>query len=176
MQKFCFIILFVLAVASVCSAQTSQGSMTVGGDISVQNSSVSGGASTNSTTFSPSFGYFIKDKLLLGAALGITNSSVSGGASTNTFSIAPFVRFYKFTADDKFAFFGQGAIGYSTQTGQQSVVSFTVRPGFAYFFTPHWGLDFLLPGLSYSNGNNTTTFGLSISSSPSLGFRYYFGK
>lgn len=176
MQKFCFIILFLLAITFVASAQTSQGSMTVGGEVSVQNTSVSGGGSTNSTSFSPSFGYFIKDKLLLGAALGITNTSVSGGASTNTFSIAPFVRFYKFTADDKFAFFGQGAVGYSTQTGQESVISLTVRPGFAYFFTPHWGLDLLLPGLAYSNGNNTTSFGLSVSSSPTLGLRYYFGK
>jgi hypothetical protein len=114
--------------------------------------------------------------LLLGAALGVTNTSVSGAASNNTFSIAPFIRFYKFTADDKFAFFGQGAVGYSTQTGQSSVVSITVRPGFAYFFTPHWGLDFLLPGLTYSNGNNTTTFGLTASLTPGLGFRYYFGK
>src|ERR1044071_424015 len=107
MQKFCFLILFLLAVTFAARAQTSQGSMTVGGDVSIQSTSVSGGGSTTSTSFSPSFGYFINDRLLLGAALGVTNTSVSGGgASTNTFSIAPFIRFYKFTADEKFAFFG----------------------------------------------------------------------
>lgn len=175
MQKLCVSIL-LLAITFAARAQTSQGSMTVGGDVSVQNTSVSGGGSSNSTSFSPSFGYFLKDRLLLGAALGVTNTTVTGGPSTNTFSIAPFVRFYKFTADEKFAFFGHGAVGYSTQTGQNGVVSITVRPGFAYFFTPHWGLDFLLPGLTYSNGNNTTSFGLAASLTPTLGFRYYFGK
>ena len=176
MQKTSFIILLVLATFFSAKAQTSQGSMTVGGDVGVQSTSVSGGGSSTSTSFSPSFGYFIKDKFLLGAALGVTNTTTSGGPTTNAFSITPFVRFYKFTAEEKFAFFLHGGVGYSTQTGQNGVVSINVRPGFAYFFTPHWGLDFLLPGLTYSNGNNTTDFGLTASLSPTIGFRYYFGK
>jgi len=175
MKKILFVVLLVSGVVAA-QAQTSKGSMTIGGDVSIQNTSVSGGSSVNSTTFSPSFGYFLADKIVLGAALGVTNTSVSGGASNNTFSIAPFVRFYKFTSDDKFAFFGQGSVGYSTATGQNSVVSISIRPGFSYFFTQKWGLDFVLPGLAYSNGNNTTSFGLTASLSPSLGFRYYFGK
>lgn len=175
MQKVSSIILIVLAVTLSARAQTSKGSMTVGGDVSVQSTSVSGGGSSSGTTFSPSFGYFISDKILLGGALGLTNTTISGSPTTSSTSITPFVRFYKFTADDKFAFFAQGAVGYSTQTGQNGTVSISVKPGFAYFFTPHWGLDFLLAGLSYSNGNNTTNFGLTASLTPNLGFRYYFG-
>ena len=78
MQKFCFLILFLLAVTFVARAQTSQGSMTVGGDVSIQNTSVSGGASSTSTSFSPSFGYFIKDNWALGAQLSYGRSKRIG--------------------------------------------------------------------------------------------------
>jgi hypothetical protein len=175
MKKILFLFLLASAIGLSVNAQVSKGLMTVGGDVSVQNTSVSGGGSSNSTSFSPSFAYFLSDKIAVGGALGITSNSTTGSPSTTTTSVTPFVRFYKFTSEGKFGFFAQGGLGFSTTTGQNTVVTLSVRPGFVYFFTPHWGLDFILPGLAYSSGNNTTTFGLTASLSPSLGFRYYFG-
>jgi hypothetical protein len=179
MQKFSLIILFVVALGFTANAQVAKGSMTVGGDVSIINNSYTGGGSSNSTSFSPSFGYFLSDQWLLGVALGITSSSTTGGllnGTSNTTAFTPFVRYYKFTSDDKFAFFAQGAVGFSSTTGQSSTTSISVKPGFAYFFTPHWGLDFTLPGIAYSSGNNTNSFGITASLTPSIGFRYYFGK
>jgi hypothetical protein len=175
MKKIFISVLLALVSLSI-KAQTSKGMMNVGGDVSYQNTSYSGGGKSNTFSFSPSFGYFLSDNLALGLALGYTNTSTTGSPSNNTFSIAPFVRYYKFTSENKFAFFGQGSVGYANGTGQNGTVSVSVRPGFAYFFTPHWGLDLLLPGLQLASGNNTTTFDISASLAPTLGLRYYFGK
>lgn len=174
MRKIIFSVLLAVVVSIVANAQTTKGTMTLGGEVSYQNTSYTAGSSTT-TSFSPSFGYFLADRLVLGLSLGLSNTATTGSPSVTTNSIAPFVRFYKFTADNKFAFFGHGAVGYSTTTGQSAVTSISFRPGFAYFFTPRWGVDFLLPGLSLTNGNNTTTFDLTASLNPGLGFRYYFG-
>jgi outer membrane protein len=176
MQRIILSVLLALITTIVAQAQTDKGNMSIGGDVSYQNTSYSGGASSTTTSFSPSFGYFISDRLALGLSLGLSNTSTTGSPSSSTTSIAPFIRFYKFTAENKFAFFVHGQVGYSTTTGQNGVTSVAVRPGFAYFFTTRWGLDFLLPGLTLSSGNNTTNFDLTASLNPGIGFRYYFGR
>lgn len=176
MQRIILSVLLALITSIAAKAQTDKGTMSIGGDISYQTTSFSGGGSSTTTSLSPSFGYFLSDRLALGLSLGISNTSTTGSPSTSTTSIAPFIRYYKFTSENKFAFFVHGQIGYSTTTGQSGVTSVSVRPGFAYFFTPRWGLDFLLPGLTLASGNNTTDFDLTASLNPGIGFRYYFGK
>jgi hypothetical protein len=64
-------------------------------------------------------------------------------------------------------------------------ITFSVSPGFSYFFNKHWALDFWVAGLRYqshdpntdvdNNKSNSFQFGVS-SLAPNLGFRYHFGN
>lgn len=195
---FLFALMSALVITSA-NAQTSQGNMMVGGTLSFSNTSQEGSsdAGSSSTTFSPSFGYFVIDNLAVGANIGFTSGTTDTGATkteANTFSFGPFARYYKFTSNDKFAFFGQASLTLSstktetTPPGNEvknGSTTFAISPGFAYFFNEHWALDFSITGLSIrSNDPNkdadddkTTTIQFNISSlSPQLGFRYHFGN
>jgi hypothetical protein len=112
---------------------------------------------------------------------------------SSAFAIGPFARYYKYTSNENFAFFGQASFlfgsGKTELTGggdvKRSFISFDVSPGFSYFFTDHWALDFSLSLLSISStdpnkdadDDNVTTVEFGVQSfSPSLGFRYHFGN
>jgi hypothetical protein len=103
------------------------------------------------------------------------------------------VRYYKFTANEQFAFFGDVSflIGGGRQengpndASKTGLFRFAISPGFSYFFTSHWALDLSLSGISLQsfdpdkdNDNDkesTVTIGIS-SLSPNLGIRYHFGQ
>lgn len=150
-KSFIFLICCIFTVAA--KAQTAAGNMMIGGTLAYTFDSYSGGDSkANSTYFSPSFGYFVSDNLAIGGALSISSSSTDSGAGvlkSSSFGIGPFARYYKYTANEDFAFFGDVSILYSagsqdnTAGGKtkSSFVSFDVSPGFAYFLTDHWGIE-----------------------------------
>ncbi|MBT1696743.1 outer membrane beta-barrel protein [Fulvivirgaceae bacterium PWU4] len=191
-----FLLMSALVITSV-NAQTSQGNMMVGGTLSLYTTSYQGNSDLeeSGTTFSPSFGYFVTDNLAVGASLGFSSSTDDNGVSKterSSFSFGPFARYYKFTSNDKFAFFGQASFtigsgktditpGGETKTG---TTTFAISPGFAYFFNEHWALDFAISGFAIQSydpnkdadddKNTTILFGVS-SFSPTLGFRYHFG-
>ncbi len=124
----------------------------------------------------------MKDNLAIGVDMNY--SSFNDGDNTSL-GIGPFVRYYKFIADDKFAFTVDGVFSFSTDktvVAGNSVSSnrfaLGVDPGFAYFFSPKWSLDLTLPGISYvsfEGGGSTISIGAS-TFSPSLGFRYFISK
>jgi outer membrane protein len=196
MKKTTFILLLI-ASSLASQAQTAAGNMMVGGTLSVTSNSYSGGDfKTTSTAFAPSFGYFVSDNFAVGASISIIGSSDDNGTTTDkssSFGIGPFARYYKFTSNEDFAFFGQGTIQYvagkEDDTAGNDVkfsqVSFAVAPGFAYFPTDHWAIDFSLTLLSVTSedpnkdaddDNNTyVRFGLN-TLSPSIGIRYHFGN
>ena len=178
-------------------AQTLKGNMMAGGNLSFQNQTYQGSnGSDKSINFYPSFGYFIVDNLAVGAILSLGSTTNDTGFSktiSTSMGFGPFARYYKFTSNENFAFFGHAQFVVSsgkvdnTPGGdtKSSGVSFSIAPGFSYFFTKHWALDLSITGLviqSYdpnkSNANDKTTtvnFGIS-SFSPNLGFRYHFGN
>jgi outer membrane protein len=165
----------------------------IGGNLSFgSNSFESSPQKYNNFTIAPSFGYFLSDNLAVGAGISFTQNSNTGGTSKvnfTSFGLTPFVRYYKFTSNDRFAFFGQGRIGFGTYRNESgtslakgTTISLSIAPGFAYFFNNHWAMEMALAGLSITNtnpdgiNNNDTNIGLSLSLTPSIGLRYHFGK
>lgn len=192
------LVLFASFVTLTLSAQTSSGNMMVGGEIDFRSASLEGNSDyqNSSIDFSPSFGYFISDNLAVGAGLSLGSGTIDTGADktvSSSFGFGPFARYYKFTSNENFAFFAQaeffyrsGKVDYTPGGENKSQsVSFSVAPGFSYFFTEHWAIDLSITGLVIRSNdpnkdtpdNKTTTieFGLS-SFAPSLGFRYHFGN
>jgi hypothetical protein len=195
MRKAILISFFGLFTSAVM-AQTSAGNMMIGGSFRFSSSTQeTAGDDLKSSQFgiSPSFGYFVSDNLAVGVNAIFDSYTYFDDDKQTVLSFGPFVKYYKFIADDKFAFtanagfnIGSGKydpnVGNETKTGSFNVY---VSPGFAYFFSPKWSLDFGLQGIAFNtsdpnkdNDNDKSssfTFGVS-SFSPSLGFRYFIGN
>ena len=85
--------------------------MMLGGTVEFSSRSHQSGSLSDASgfTFAPSFGYFIVDNLAAGAVITLESSRLGTGAAktvNSSFGFGPFVRYYKFTSNEKFAFFG----------------------------------------------------------------------
>jgi hypothetical protein len=123
-------------------------------------------------------------------------------AKQHIYSVSPFVRKYIDVAD-KFKFFGQvnGGMGFgkvetkveyssASTTTVQGTYKFTsynaaISPGFAFFPSKKWAIEFSFPLLNYNkiNPNDETTYIVSANESftfatssfdPSIGFNFHF--
>jgi outer membrane protein len=188
-------------------AQTTLGKMMIGGTVSYwtqksESPMFDGEYTYTDFYFRPQAGYFVADRLAIGLALDINShkreypyTPINQINKNSEIVFAPFVRYYKFTTNEKFAFYAEASVGYGfTKTKADggddyngNVFRTRLSPGFSYFFNEKWALDLELSGISYtsSNPNNdsdvdndeTTGFNFGISSlSPALGFRYFIGK
>lgn len=144
--------------------------------------------------FSPSIGVFVADNLVLGANLVIQTTSQSqyvyspiGSPSSSeftstAFAVGPFARYYHFVGGDKFAFFGQGGLGYlrarDVGFGNANQGYLSLTPGITFFPISRFGIEGSLRGLSFTTDfNNTSVLDLGISLQDiQLGAVYYFGK
>ncbi len=197
MKKITLATVMLLSFISVgVYAQTTQGQKMIGGSFSISSTSYDNNASGeySSFTIAPSFGYFIKDNVVVGASVSFsTNSSGTGTAkaTTSSFGVGPFARIYKFTSNDRFAFFAQGAVAIQSSqsksstdvvTSKSTSLGLRVSPGFAYFFNEHWAGELSLTGISFSSNketepvkNKSTTVTFDVNSLiPYIGLRYHF--
>lgn len=171
--------------------------MMVGGTLSLSSTSYQSNSDLGSSgiTFSPGFGYFVADNLVVGANLGIGSSTTDTGLTktqTTDLSFGPFARYYKFTSNDKFAFYGQASLTLASSKRDETPgdelksgsTTFAISPGFSYFFNEHWALDFNIRGFEIKSSDpnkdadddKSTSVVFNVSSfSPTLGFRYHFG-
>jgi len=199
MKKIMYAILAMMFIAPAAWAQTTQGSKSIGGGFeyySNKQENIYGNYDYESSSFEimPQVGYFIIDNLEVGVLLNYT-SGKSGytqldPTKNSSFSVGPFARYYKFTSNERFAFtgtfsvsFGSGKTTYpsssESKTGNMGVF---ISPGFTYFLSEKWGLDFQLQGIGFSSNDpnkdvdddnsKTITFGVS-SFTPSIGFRFF---
>lgn len=189
MKKAILVLILVGAVVAA-KAQTAAGSMMIGGGFEITSVKPEAGTASTSISVNPSLAYFMSDGLAIGVGLSLGKTETS-----SDFGIGPFARYYKFVGDDKkFAFFGQGSvtlgfgkdeIGAPPVEVKSSSFTLAISPGFAYFFTEKWVLDFQLSGIRFRTGDpnkdsaavndksTTIEFGAT-SFAPSLGFRYCF--
>lgn len=195
MKKILCLFLLV-AFGMAAKAQTSAGSILLGGGFRLSSTTYETAADdlkASSFSITPSAGYFLSDNFALGVDIEFSSNKYTNDDKENDISVSPFVRFYKFLAEDKFAFYGQGNVSiasgkYDPDTGNETKTSsfgISASPGFAYFFNEKWSLDLQLAGISFrsydpdKDGDNDKrkdfVFGAS-SFSPSLGFRYFIGK
>ncbi|MEX2232054.1 MAG: outer membrane beta-barrel protein [Cyclobacteriaceae bacterium] len=196
MNKSFFLLFASLIVTTSINAQTSSGNMMVGGSIDFSSVARESGSvnDVSSVTFSPSFGYFIIDNFAVGVSLTLGSTRTGTGAGktvSSSFALGPFARYYLFTSNDRFAFFGQAGLNFGSGktdpaaggVTKNSFISFAVSPGAAFFFNEHWGLEFSITGFQISSSDPDTAtdndkvtrvdFDLR-SLSPTLGFRYHF--
>lgn len=191
--------LFSCVVVFTAQAQTSQGNMSIGGGVSYSSDKrETGGEDVKSSTFTfqPSFGYFVADNLAVGLNLSLSSTKedngLGGDDKSSVFFVGPFARYYKFTSNDKFAFFAQAGFNVGSIKDEPdgadetkgSAFNLYISPGFSYFFNEHWALDLQLAGISYTSldpdkdvdDNKRTNFTFGVDSfDPTIGIRYYFG-
>lgn len=194
-KSFILVVAFVTATTFV-EAQTSAGNMMLGGAISFGSYSREGGSINDYSafSFSPSFGYFLSDNLAVGTSLTISTEREGTGAAkqtSNSFGIGPFARYYKYSSNENFAFFAQAGLSFAAGKTDPPVgnvtnsnsISFSLFPGAAYFFNPHWAMELSITGFQVvsqdpdtdNDNDKVTTVDFSIHSfSPSLGVRYHF--
>ena len=193
-KTFIFLLAFI-TISNLAAAQTSAGNMMVGGGLSYSSVSYPGTTTSNEAniSFSPGFGYFISENLAVGAAL--TMSSFRDGTGPNrdvqsSVGIGPFARYYIFTSNEQFGFFGHGQLTFASgksdfagNISRNNSLSIALSPGAAFFFNEHWAVELTIRGLVYRTTDpntdqendtyNTVDVGLGLFS-PSLGFRYHF--
>ena len=201
MKSLALVCFALLLCVSYSHAQTAKGNMMVGGTLSLSKETPEDNNETqfSSTNFSPSFGYFVMDNLAVGANLGFTSQTSKTPAFktvSSSIGLGPFARYYKFTSNENFAFFGQAQLmfysgktettaagGSATSKNSRTVIS--ISPGFSYFMTKRWALDLSITGLVFqfedpnkdNDDDKKTTIALGLSSlSPNLGLRYHFGN
>src|SRR5688572_6190569 len=115
-MKITTLALFALILTcSYLQAQTTKGNMMVGGTLSFTKETPQDDGDTqySSAVFYPSFGYFVSDNLAVGASLAIVSETSKNTNSKDVYSafgFGPFARYYKFTSNENFAFFGQAQL------------------------------------------------------------------
>ncbi|MEM8968218.1 MAG: hypothetical protein AAGE93_17500 [Bacteroidota bacterium] len=146
------------------------------------------GENITQVVLAPQLGYFISDQTAVGGSVGVAYSSIGDGDNISL-TLAPFIRRYFPIVEDKFFFFlngsivfayGSYSIGGLEVTGEDTFsISLNAAPGFIYFPSERWSLDFTLSGFSLNfisldeNPSVALLLGAS-TASPGLGFSYYF--
>ncbi|MBX2984725.1 MAG: hypothetical protein KF882_01990 [Bacteroidia bacterium] len=204
MKKSFLLMAAICATGMMANAQsTGEGSMMLGGNFNVNiTKHVAWGVN-------PQFGYFIKDNIAVGIMAGAnggyikTVKSLDGTkeAIVNNFgwNAGLFGRYYKALANNFFVYgaatFGYGSNGYKDMVPEllkpseikdngrvdMSNLNVSIFPGFAFFPSPNWGIDFSLNNIISFNSNsvggtNTNTFDIGAGTTPTIGINYYFGK
>lgn len=200
MKKVLPVIILMIASLVESNAQTSQGSLSFGGSIGVTNTKDEDNGEDTRTSefrFQPSVGYFVIDNLMVGLNVSLTAEKIDDGFGgddkINTFLVGPFARYYKFTSNEKFAFFGEVGTLFGTRTNKPDGLDETkagtfniyLSPGFSYFFNEHWAMDLAFEGISFSSydpdkdndDDKYTEFNFGLSSfNPQIGVRFFIGN
>ncbi|MCX2480171.1 outer membrane beta-barrel protein [Pedobacter sp. MC2016-15] len=177
MKKLLLSLLAVSALAFTTQAQTEKGNFMVGGNVEF-NSGKTDGNPKSDINFSvvPSVGYFITNDIAVGTGIGYqfakdynyTTINPTTGFSTKTsaFVVSPFVRGYK-GITEQFKFFGQLSVPMSfgntkagdvngdnfTKVSKNNNVGVALSPGFAFFPSKKFGIEFSVNGISYNDFN-----------------------
>ncbi|MBB6499960.1 outer membrane beta-barrel protein [Pedobacter cryoconitis] len=211
MKKLLLSLIAVSALAFTTQAQTEKGKFMLGGNVEFD-SNKPNGASKSNTIFNivPSVGYFVTDNFAIGTGVGYesaknhvdatTVNGVNIGGSTTknqAFVVAPFARYYK-GITEQFKFFGQLSVPMAfgnTKVGdvdgnnyakvsKYNNVGVALSPGFAFFPSKKFGIEFSVQGISYNDntlknnngdkigGNKDFNIGANFFA-PKLGVQFY---
>ncbi|WKN41026.1 hypothetical protein [Tunicatimonas pelagia] len=182
-MKFFFLASSFVLLSHCVLAQVAEGNKFANGTVNLFL-----GENLSQVVIAPQLGYFINNQIAVGGSVGLAYSSVGDGGNVSV-TLAPFIRRYFPIVDDKFFFFlngsivfayGNYSIGGLEMTGEDTFsISLNAAPGFIYFPSERWSLDFTLSGLSLNfislDENPSVALLLGASTvSPGLGFSYYF--
>ncbi|WP_217604210.1 hypothetical protein [Chitinophaga sp. GbtcB8] len=180
--------LTLVAVAVFCSsvvvAQTQQGNIMVGGDISNFNLNFlgGGGGTAFQMDLTPKVAYFIKDGLAIGGYGRLSLVTAKDAGTATTYGIGALGRYFvedknvrKLEFSKRSRFFVEANAGFGGSSNSKTSASTTgldlgVGPGIAYFITPNVSLEALLKyELTVGFGSATTSNRLNLG----IGFQVY---
>jgi len=185
MKKILCNLYLVLGMSSMALAQTQSGDIFIGANLGwnnneytsnyTNNAGIVGLRTNESSNFSiqPMIGTFLSDNIALGIFVNYDNNrnkstlpvdNYNENSKNHFLTVGPFIRKF-FPLNEKFAFYGQGNIGYrrsSYNTDQESSgmtynyhnkyngIMAAIKPGIVFFATKNMGIDVSVRGLQYS--------------------------
>lgn len=199
-MKKVILILFLSLMGFSGFAQIIKGAKAIGGGLTYSKTTQpgylgDGEDSESSFEFTPGFGYFVSDGILVGINLGFSSGKTdSFGTETKSsgFAAGPFARYYKQTSNENFAIYGQFSFlygsGKDTDSGNQetktSAMDIAISPGLVYFLNNHWAVELGFRGIGYSTSDpdkdtdndqvKNFEVGLNSFMPSTLGFRFHF--
>jgi hypothetical protein len=209
MKKLLLSLIAVSALAFTTQAQTEKGNIMLGGNVAFSTSKNDGAPKTDiNFNVVPSVGYFVANNIAIGTGVGYQFAkSYTGAVNANTaafstkvsaFVVSPFARAYK-GITDQFKFYGQLSVPMSfgnTKVGdgngdnfqkvsKDNNVGVALSPGFAFFPSKKFGIEFSVQGISYNDqtskdandiktgGNKDFNIGANFFN-PNIGVQFYF--
>lgn len=170
MKKLLLSVFVLTMVVTISNAQTEQGSMIVGGDVSLdfqKEKQSLGGTSTDMgkstiVNLNPLFGYFFMDGLAAGLEVNFSNSTfkpeqIDGKGTSNTIAVGPFVKYYHESGVFGMANVSFGSAKYkNTFNGTTNETTYSnfwwrVGAGYAVFLNESISLEPMLSYQSYTN-------------------------
>ena len=133
MKKVLLAVVILVGLSTVANAQTSKGTMLLGGGASFRSQ-----GDYSSWSFSPSIGGFIKDNLAIGGEVSLAGDSEIEGTSS---TIAAYIKPY-FGGNDKNKWFAKGGLGlFKSQYMEDGKFAYGAGIGNASFLTSDIALE-----------------------------------
>ncbi|WP_158795906.1 outer membrane beta-barrel protein [Pedobacter sp. L105] len=193
MKKLLFSLIALTGLALTTQAQTEKGTWTLGGDVELNTGKVDGNPKSNvNWLVEPTVGYFVAHNFEVGTAIGYSydksySTATVGGVTTGesfkttAFVVAPYARAYK-NITDQFKFFGQLSVPMSfgkdktgdangdnfVKTNSENNVGVALSPGFAFYPSKSFGIEFSVNGISYNTDRLNDANGDKISNDKSF--------
>lgn len=183
MKKICLLTLALTAVffGSTAVAQTQQGNLMVGSDITDLGFNFQKESTIFHFNLNPKLAYFIKDDLALGAYVNFGLQTTGGNGTNVDYAIGALARYYfrdpnvrKLEFSKRVRFFGEANVGFGGSNPANGAstngVQLGIGPGLSYFITPNVALDALVKyDVIIGGGNSTTSHQLNLG----LGFQIF---
>jgi len=187
MKKLLLSLIAVAGLALTTQAQTEKGTWTLGGDVELNTGKVDGNPKSDvSWLVEPTVGYFVSNNFEVGTGIGYSyDKSYSAIASfkNTAFVVSPYARAYK-NITDQFKFFGQLSVPMSfgkdkigdangdnfAKTGSENNIGVALSPGFAFFPSKRFGIEFSVNGISYNDTRNKDANGDKLYDSKDFSF------
>jgi hypothetical protein len=205
MKRIFFSITFLMLLSLLVTGQTTQNTLSLGGGILFTRSVDKDDFETISEFHvRPAVGYFLTDRFELGLAtdLGIGKGEIYDDEDamirSKSMMIGPFAKYYLKTPVTNLVFTikGQASVmfwqreikfeGSGKFETRSETFGLSLSPGFTYFFSKKWGLNFQFRGISFAQipyldltgwaYDEREEFVFDVSFRPTLEFRYYINR
>lgn len=175
---FTFLALGISTVHAQSKEGFTKGNSFISGSFDFQSETFGSVTKTN-IAFSPRYGYFISDKIVLGGKLSIGKNKTTDSIvveSNSVFSAGVFTRYYS-SPQSRFSLFGQLGFNFNTQTeniSKSNVSGFDLglSPGISYFLSDNFAIEATIgrlgfetskPDVAGSKSTKTVNFDINLS-------------
>ena len=167
-QQLTLTLVTFLLLSTMSFAQTQQGNLMVGSDITNLGLNFQKSSTTFNFNLDPKIAYFIQDGLAIGGYLNFGLSTTNGAGSNVDYGIGALARYYptdkniqKLEFSKRCRFFVEGNAGFGGSNPASGAstngVELGVGPGVSYFITPNVALETLFKYNIIIGGGNSTT-------------------